>query len=71
MLIIGWLYHLIVTKSEIHALQPTTKDTDGERRKLYLTNKQILAIMILGMISSHGLVVIQKMVSMDFLQGKA
>ena len=71
MLIIGWLYHLIVTKSEIHALQPTTKDTDGECRKLYLTNKQILAIMILGMISSHGPVVIQKMVSMDFLQGKA
>ena len=71
MLIIGWLYHLIVTKSEIHALQPTTKDTDGERRKLYLTNKQILAIMILGMISSHGLTVIQKMISMDFLQGKA
>ena len=72
MLIIGWLYHLIVTKSEIHALQPTTKDTDGEgKRKLYLTNKQILAIMILGMISSHGLIVIQKMVSMDFLQGKA
>ena len=68
----GFNYIDCMTKSEIHALQPTTKNMDGEcKRKLYLTNKQILAIMILGMISSHGLIVIQKMMSMDFLQGKA
>jgi hypothetical protein len=39
--------------------------------KLYNANKCILAIMILGMDSIHGLVVIQQTVSLDFLQGKA
>ncbi len=68
----GFNYIDCMTKSEIHALQPTTKDMDGEcKRKLYLTTKQILMNMMLGMTSSHCLSVIQKMISIDFLQGKA
>jgi hypothetical protein len=60
------------TKSEFDALQPTTTDPDEKRRrKLYLANKRILAIMTLGMTSSHGLAVIQKTASADFPQGKA
>jgi hypothetical protein len=60
------------TKFEFEALQPTTVDPDEKRkRKLYLANKRILAIMTLGMTSSHGLAVIQKTVSTDFPQGKA
>ncbi len=60
------------TKSEFDALQPITNDLDEKcKRKLYLANKRILAIMTLGMTSSHGLAVIQKTVSMDFPQGKA
>ena len=34
-------------------------------------NTHILAIMTLGMTSSHGLVVIQKTASKEFMQGKA
>jgi hypothetical protein len=61
-----------LTKSEFDALQPTSTDLDEKRkRKLYLANKHILAIMTLGMTSSHGLAVIQKTVSTDFPQGKA
>ena len=68
----GFNYIDCMTKSEIHALQPTTKDMDGEcKRKLYLTNKQILMNMMLGITSSHCLAVIQKMMSMDFLQETA
>ena len=60
------------TKSEFDALQPITTDPDEKRkRKLYLANKRILAIMTLGMTSSHGLAMIQKTVSTGFLQGKA
>ncbi len=59
-------------KSEFDTLQPTTTDLDEKRkRKLYVTNKRILAIMTLGMTSSHGLAVIQKTASADFCQGKA
>ena len=59
-------------KSEFNALQPNTTDLDEKRKgKLYLANKRILAIMTLGMTSSHGLAVIQKTVSTDFPQGKA
>ncbi len=60
------------TKSEFDLLQPTTTDLDEKhKRKLYLANKRILAIMTLGMTTSHGLAVIQKTVSTDFPQGKA
>ena len=60
------------TKSEFDLLQPTTTDLDEKhKRKLYLANKCILAIMTLGMTTSHGLAVIQKTVSTDFPQGKA
>jgi len=61
-----------LTKSEFDALQPTTTDLDEKcRRKLYLANKCILAIMALGMTSIHGLAVIQKTTITDFPQGKA
>ena len=42
-----------------------------QRQRLYLANKHILAIMTLGMTSSHGLAVNQKTVSTDFPQAKA
>ncbi len=60
------------TKLEFDGLQPTTVDPDENQwQRIYLANKHILAIMTLGMTSSHGLAVIQKTVSTDFLQGKA
>ena len=44
------------TKSEFDGLQSTTMDPDQkQRQRLYLANKQILAIVTLGMTSSHGL----------------
>jgi hypothetical protein len=61
-----------LTKSELDALQPTTVDLHKQcKRKLYLANMRILAIMTLGMTSSHGLAVIQKTGNSDFPQGKA
>ena len=60
------------TKLEFDGIQPTTMDPEEKcRQRLYLANKHILAIMTLEMTSSHGLAVIQKTVSTDFLQGKA
>jgi len=60
------------TKSEFETLQPITTDPDEKlKRKLYLANKRILAIMTLGMTSSDGLAVIQKTAITDFPQGKA
>ena len=48
------------TKFEFEALLPTTTDASEKcKRKLYLAKKHILAIMTLGMSSSHGLAVIQ------------
>ena len=61
-----------LTKSVFDLLLSTTTDLDEKhKRKLYLANKRILAIMTLGMTTSHGLAVIQKTVSMELWQGKA
>ena len=59
------------TKSEFEMIDLATNDAIKKAlRKIYNANKRMMAIMTLGMESSHGLMVIQKTKSPDFPQGK-
>ena len=60
-----------LTNLNFDAIKSATEAVEKLLRIMHNANKRILARNTLGMDSSHGLVVIQNTVSLDFPQGKA